>query len=185
MRALLLLLLLAPPGEACSVAGPEPHTTAPDPTDLAPPEPVPSLAIEVHRATADGGCGGGTSSCADLGQIILHLDQPSDDRSSAEQLGYALSVTSGSLPSGLSLPSSAVQASAGRISLVWSDEGEAFDFEIGVTTVDGTGKTSAQATAPVSNEGAAESCRQSPLGSPVGLLTLLALFGTRRLFRRG
>ena len=97
---------------ACSLVGPQPHIVDPalQASDQVPPTLPAPLPARIKRGelAQQTGCGSQVSSCDDLG-IIYITAQATDDMTPPEKIGYRLSLESGMLPAGLTLPPDAIE----------------------------------------------------------------------------
>ena len=88
------------------------------------------------------------SSCDDIGEIILKLDQAArDDRTQPEKMGYLWQVRDGQLPEDLGPPTRPVRLTVdGRLLLIWvdgsTDDQEPLEFSITITAFDLAGNQS-------------------------------------------
>ena len=134
---------------ACSLVGPQPHIVDPamQASDQVPPAlPVPLPArIKRGELAQQTGCGAQVSSCDDLG-IIYITAQATDDMTPPEKIGYRLSLESGMLPSGLTLPPDAIEPGepSDQLLLYWSDGADQppFAFTIRLVAIDLAGNES-------------------------------------------
>ena len=137
---------------ACSLAGNQPHTlnqTEQMADRVAPARPAMATVGEMTRGRGPRmmGCGGpvAASSCDNLGIVVLRVEG-TDDRTPADQLGYRLTLKSGTLPPGMDLPTGAVRARPidparpPQLLLAWVDGAtnrqEAIDFTLSIAAVD-------------------------------------------------
>jgi hypothetical protein len=135
---------LAPamPARACSLPANPAHTIDPQAQDASlPSAPVATVQL-IHRGKGpeQRGCAQSASSCDDLGWIIVQVSA-TDDQTAAGSLGYRVELASGSLPAGLSLPTTAVRpATSNGLTFVWidgsSDDQEALAFVLSIRAVD-------------------------------------------------
>lgn len=155
---LALLLVIAWPhrAQACSFEVSrklelDPAEQAVDRT--APGDVVPG-AVSIKRGVGprSEGCDGQmATSCDDLGQLVIGLTAPTDDRTPGTKLGYRVRLVGGALPPGLTLPTEPVTAveRSGGLVFVWidgaTDEQEEISFDITVTAVDLAGNESGKA----------------------------------------
>jgi len=151
----LTLILVDRSAHACEVAGLAGHTL--DPGEQAVDTQLPAAPkvsnVDVKRGVGprSSGCGGMTAtSCDDIGTIHLMVSSI-DDRTAAPDIGYRLSIASGSPPSGLDLPTTDVRAnSSDGLVLHWidgaTDDQESVDFELRISSVDRAGNVSATDT---------------------------------------
>jgi hypothetical protein len=168
---LLVLALtgLAEPAAACSTPGPDFQVTetgggeAPDqPRDI-------HYSIKRGQAPQNKGCSVESSSCDDIGSIELEFPTPGDADSTADEIGYEVTVVAGTLPDGAALSNlpragfrDSGQASPTRVWLHWadgaSDEQESLDLTVTITAVDRDGNRS-PASEPVRiSDAAGEGC---------------------------
>ena len=193
--AAIALPTLAAPARACTFPGNQPYYVDPQAkaTDTTPP----SAAIVTVQSTKRGkgperqGCGQSVSSCDDLGTILLRVSA-TDDQTEPTSLGYRVELTSGNLPAGLSLPTTAVSpALSGGLMLVWidgaSDDQEALSFVLSIRAVDLAGNEGPPTSVEVHDPGAG-GCTMNghnPADSPLALMAvLLAIVVLRRRGRR-
>ena len=135
------------------------------------------------------GCSQSASSCDDLGRIILQVSA-TDDQTEVASLGYRIELASGSLPSGLSLPATAVRpATSSGLVLGWndgaSDDQEALSFVLVIRAVDLAGNEGPPTSVAVRDAGSG-GCSvggPSPLASPGALVAVLLVVVS--LLRRG
>jgi uncharacterized protein (TIGR03382 family) len=134
---------------ACSLIGSQTHTIDPamQATDQVPPT-LPALpAARVRRGQPqESGCGLAVSSCDDLGVITIAVGA-TDDMSPRQSIGYRLTLESGLLPPGLSLPSEAIEAipPSDQLVLYWSDAANdlnPFGFTLRIVAIDLAGNES-------------------------------------------
>ena len=116
---------LITPAQACSLAGNQEHIIDPQAqaTDASPPSaPVVTVqTIQRGQGPEYHGCSQSVSSCDDLGWIIVQVSA-TDDQTAVGSLGYRIELASGSLPSGLALPATAVRpATSGGLLFSWID----------------------------------------------------------------
>ena len=136
---------------ACSLVGPQPHIVDPalQASDQVPPTLPAPLPARVKRGEPpqQSGCGARESSCDDLG-IIYITAQATDDMTPPDKIGYRLSLESGVLPAGLTLPTDAVEPGqpSDQLLLYWSDDGardqEPFAFTVRIVAIDLAGNES-------------------------------------------
>jgi hypothetical protein len=185
--------IAARPARACSLMSNPPHTldAQAQASDSTPPG-VPAVTVESitrGKGPVSSGCGQSASSCDDLGTVTL-LVSATDDQTSAENIGYRIELASGTLPSGLTLPSGAVRAvGGGRLFLVWSDGNtdnqEALSFSLAIRAVDLAGNQGQPATIQISSPGSGSGCSVAARGlSSVWPTTIAILVGCYLLRRR-
>ena len=122
-----------------------------DPTeqklDHLPPSPPRMSVLNVKRGRAAGPDGQG-SSCNDMGEISLKLEQAArDNRTPPEKMGYLWQVREGQVPAGLAPPVGPVRLTAeGILPLFWidgsTDDQEPLEFSITVSAFDLAGNQS-------------------------------------------
>jgi hypothetical protein len=97
------------------------------------------LDVDIER-NPPAGCMGEATSCDGQSTITIK-PTATDDRTSTADMGYELTLLSGSLPSRhLSLPESAVDGWGGVLYLSWGgDTGDGLSFTLGVRAVDRAG----------------------------------------------
>jgi hypothetical protein len=159
-------------------------------SDSTPPG-VPTVSVEsIHRGKGPqgSGCSQSASSCDDIGTVSL-LVSATDDQSSAENIGYRIELASGTLPSGLTLPSGAVRAlGGGSLVMVWidgnTDQQEALSFSLTIRAVDLAGNVGQPATIQISDPGSGSGCTVAghglTLGWPSTAAIILGVFLLRR-----
>ena len=186
-------LALAMPARACSLAGNQAHTIDPQAQDASPPS-APIVTVQtIHRGKGpeQQGCAQSASSCDDLGWIIVQVSA-ADDQTATGSLGYRIELASGSLPSGLSLPTTAVRpATSNGLTFVWidgsRDDQEALAFVLSIRAVDLAGNEGPPTSVEVRDPGSG-GCAvggPSPLASPGGVVAaLLVVAWLRRQTRR-
>jgi hypothetical protein len=153
LTATLVLLLIHRPGRTCSLATPADHVVDPgeQQADTQPPAAPEVTGVSVRQPSASGGgCGGSTSgasgSCGDVGFINIAV-RATDDRTASADMGYKISLASGSPPSTLKLPTKAIRASEPTgLFLYWTGDATDLDFELQIFSVDRGGNVSATAT---------------------------------------
>lgn len=190
------LCALATPARACSFPDNQPYTIDPQAqaTDATPPSAPVATVQSVKRGKGPeyAGCSQSASSCDDLGTILLQVSA-TDDQTDTASLGYRIELVSGSLPSGLTLPATAVRpALSGGLLLVWldgaSDDQEALTFELSVRAVDLAGNEGPPTSVAVHDPGSGgcSMAGHSPADSsgPV-VATLLVIAGLLRRGRHG
>ena len=181
---------------ACSLVGPQPHIVDPalQASDQVPPTlPLPLPArIKRGQPPQQSGCGSQASSCDDLG-IIYITAQATDDMTPPEKIGYRLSLESGMLPPGLTLPPDAIEPGepSDQLLLYWSDGAgqPPFAFTIRIVAVDLAGNESPPRLLLIADEPGHAACavargRVSPTGL-AGIAALAVLLATRRRRRTG
>jgi MYXO-CTERM domain-containing protein len=177
---------------ACSLVGPQPHIVDPalQASDQVPPTLPAPLPARIKRGEPpqQTGCGAQVSSCDDLG-IIYITAQATDDMTPPEKIGYRLSLESGALPAGLTLPSDAIEPGepSDQLVLYWSDGADQppFAFTIRIVAVDLAGNESPPQFMLIADEPSGHAaCAVARGGIPrpaiVGLAALAALLATRR-----
>jgi hypothetical protein len=183
--------MAARPAHACSLMANQPHTLDPQAqaSDSTPPG-VPTVSVEsIHRGKGpeSSGCSQSASSCDDIGTVSL-LVSATDDQTSAESIGYRIELASGTLPSGLTLPSDAVRAIGGRLFLIWqdgnTDQQEALSFSLSIRAVDLAGNVGQPATIQISDPGSGSGCTVAARGLTLGWPTAIAILAGAFLFRR-
>jgi hypothetical protein len=192
--AFLAFLQIAPSSaRACKPGSNHPHTldAQAQGTDSTPPG-LPTVSVErIGRGKGPqrSGCGESGTSCDDLGTITL-LVNATDDQTSAESMGYQVELASGSLPSGLDIPSAAVRTMGGRLYFYWidgnTDDQEAVSFSLTIRAVDLAGNVGEPATIAISDPGSGSGCtvaRRGPASgwhcTAVGILLLAFLLRRR------
>lgn len=96
------------------------------------------------------------------------------------EIGFRLELVSGALPSGLTLPTTAVRPSiADTLFLPWNDgavdEQEAISFTLRITAVDRAGNVGPPTTITIVHPGSSGGCAIGGRGAPKGdALTVLA-----------
>jgi hypothetical protein len=181
------------PARACSFPGNETYYADPEAkaTDASPPgAPVVTVqSIKRGKGIERDGCGASGSSCDDLGTILLQVSA-TDDQTETANLGYRIELASGSLPSGLTLPTTAVHpAISGTLLLVWidgaSDDQEAMSFVLSIRAVDLAGNEGPPTSVAVDDPGSGGCSMNghSPADSPLAILAVLLVIAG--LLRRG
>jgi hypothetical protein len=187
------LLAIAPVARPCVLAAPTEHQIDPASADRVPPTLVRAEVRAVARGLPPrgGGCGSTTSSCDDLGWVRVVVEA-TDDTTIASEIGFLFELESGTLPAGMSLPSTPVRRTGEEIHLVFADgaveEQEPISFVLRITAVDRAGNKSASSSVAVNHDGREEwSCGFGKSGIRVGptMLIVAALFAwLRRANRR-
>ncbi len=189
-------LCIAMPSSACTIPGPEPHTTSPNPSDTTPPAQVTDVGVSIQRGRGPerSGCSESATSCDGIGMLRIHIaTPPQDDHTPSTRIGYLLRLAAGSLPKGVSLPTQAIRSSAGdELAISWSDdatdEQEALDFELTLTPVDEAGNEGpVSGPIVVRHGGTSEGCvatRGSVNGGTGVALVLLFAWGFARRMGR-
>lgn len=131
--------------------------------------------------------------CTLSSTLTIELAPMSDDHSAADKLGYEISLVSGALPKGLTLPTGPVRPSEfgsynpPRLTWAFGRSNQTVAFSLAVKSVDEAGNRSALSGA-VEETGTATGCRVGGGGARSGgttLLVLVALFFVgRRVSRR-
>jgi len=182
---------------ACSLVGPQPHIVDPalqasDQTPPALPAPLPAR-IKRGDPPQQSGCGSQVSSCDDLG-IIYVSAHATDDMTPPEKIGYRLSLESGMLPLGLTLPLDAIEPGepSDQLLLYWSDGADQppFAFTIRIVAVDLAGNESPPQLMLIADEQAGHAACTVARGrharpSLAGIAALAVLLATRRRRRPG
>jgi hypothetical protein len=172
---------------ACDPLGETAHTivAAMQATDQTPPN-LPAIPPPViHRG--DGTQGTCTpSDCSDLGTISINA-VATDDMTSPEKIGYRFTLATGTLPPGLTLPTTAVDPNRGdAVVLYWdADASGSFDCMLSVVAVDAAGNESAPQMVRVSDgSGGCAIARghasRHALAAIAGLALLVAAYRRRR-----
>ena len=126
--------------------------------------------------------------CDDIGTISVPA-AATDDTTPPERIGYRLSLLTGTLPAGLTLPADAIEPNAATTTLYihWddgaTDEQEAIDFTLTVIAIDAAGNESAPQTLRVSDHPGFGCAIARPHPSRHGLACLMLvvlLLATRR-----
>ena len=180
---------------ACEFPAPVEHVVDPAEADVdkEPPVKIEAVGMEVRRGKGPrGGCSPTSTSCDDIGTITLVPTPPSDDRTPSNELGYRIRLVSGTVPSGLTIPTEAWRVENGVVPglyLRWidgaSDDQEAIDFTVVLAAVDRAGNEGPE-SAPVRihHPGSSSGCRIAR-GTDASLaLVLGTLFCLRRSMRR-
>jgi MYXO-CTERM domain-containing protein len=184
LSAALLCILLPSPREAAACSLVWNDDLVSDPAfaddDIAPGATTVEEVV-VHRSE-DSGCA--ASSCGDLASIQITV-AADDDRAPADRLGYHLTLASGTLPRGLTLPPEPIVPGGGpgRIVLFFSPDVDSLDFELSIRAVDLNGNHGAPAIARVvdrTSGGCSAPGGRSRPWSLVGLLLVLGLALRRR-----
>jgi hypothetical protein len=182
---------------ACSFPGPIGHVIdeSMQATDQMPPTlaPIPAPEITRGKGSQQTGCSQyGSTSCDDIGRIALAV-LATDDATPSSRIGYRLTIVTGAPPSGLSLPSDAVEPSGDDLALHWidgaTDDQESFDFTLRVVAVDLAGNESVPQTVRIADDRDHACAVARGGGSRKGLVWLgllpLLLATRRRPRRRG
>ncbi len=143
MRSLLLLALIAAPSiprptGACSALpdhGGEHVVDAAFANDLVPPSAV-TVVSAVDRDPGDGGGGCGGAACSDKSNIVFLSLDATDDRAPVARLGYQLRVVAGQVPSGMTIPTTAVDAIDGDLRLWFPSDTRSIAFDLEIRAVD-------------------------------------------------
>ena len=122
-------------------------------------------------------------SCDEIAMFELSA-VATDDATPPEKVGYRLSLEAGKLPSGLVLPSDAVESGPGRnLAITWPDsEHAATQFDLRVVAIDAAGNESAPQVVRVQGVDIGCGGAADPR-SGIALLTLLLAAYRRRLRR--
>jgi len=142
MRSLAVLaLLLAPslprPTGACSPVDPNfgPHSLDPQhSTDVSPPGTVTASSDVYYEDGDQGGCG--TTTCGGYGTHIRLGVSATDDRTSAERMGYQLTVVAGQPPIGIDLPTRPLISAYGELILHFNADDRSFTFDLEIRAID-------------------------------------------------
>jgi hypothetical protein len=144
----------------CSLATPIVHVVDPSmqATDQTPPT-LPVLAaaaIARGHAPRQDGCAPSAMSCDDVGTISFPA-AATDDMTPPERIGYRLSLSSGTLPAGLTLPAGAIEQGAQPTIFIHWDDGatdnqDGIDFTLDIVAIDSAGNESAPRTLRVSDD---------------------------------
>jgi hypothetical protein len=181
---------------ACSLVGPQPHIVDPalQASDQVPPTLPAPLPARVKRGEPpqQSGCGSQVSSCDDLG-IIYITAQATDDMTPPEKIGYRLSLESGMLPVGLTLPPDAIEPGepSDQLVLYWSDlAGQlSFSFTVRIVAVDLAGNESPPQLLLIADEPGPAACAiaRGRVSRPwlAGIVAVAVLLATRRRRRPG
>jgi hypothetical protein len=135
---------------ACEMAVPEEHEVDPAQVgvDVTPPDPpVVTTGVTRSYGPRSSGCTESASSCDGFGSIEFIINDPHDDRTPAESLGYKIELVGGKAPPGLHVPDKPLRAFGGEnLFIHFSDPGpddqEHFDAVFKVTAVDLAGNES-------------------------------------------
>ncbi|MCA9566483.1 MAG: hypothetical protein KC656_01530 [Myxococcales bacterium] len=151
---------------ACSFAVGEPFFPEPFASDgERPPEPV--VTVTVVRGRGQGGCQGATSSCDDVGRVVLTFADLPDDTAAVVR------VLSGRLPAGAAPPGDPVRPIDGTIVLTWVDEAtdvqEPFEAVLEVLYVQMDGDASKAVTLTAADPGS-DGCGGPGAGMAFGLV---------------
>jgi hypothetical protein len=99
-----------------------------------------ATSFDIVRFDNDGGCGGGAeNSCSDTAIVAIAVTA-SDDRTPADKIGYQLTLVSGELPAGMTLPQGAVVPFDGKLNFVFRAEdrgGFTADLEVRARDLNG------------------------------------------------
>jgi len=186
---------LVTPAHACKLASNPVHSTdaQAQATDGSPPSaPVVTVqSIQRGKGPEYQGCSQSASSCDALGRIILQVSA-TDDQTEVASLGYRIELASGSLPSGLSLPATAVRPATGSgLLLGWidgaSDDQEALSFVLAIRAVDLAGNEGPPTSVALRDAGSG-GCSvggPSPLASPGAFVAVLLIVASLLRLRRG
>ena len=193
MTLLLAIVALESTATACLIAMPPEHTTDPAlvGVDTAPPSMPTGLVVQSLSRGVGPVCDGdacATTSCDDLGVLVLGFSPALDDLSTTETIGYQVVHLSGALPDGMSLSDTAWRGED-ALTVIWSDGAtdaqEPLDFSLGIVAIDEAGNASAPAEVWVSDagrEGAPTGCSAVGGGGLLAALCggLLAISRRRR-----
>jgi hypothetical protein len=176
--------------QACKLAVPRPLVLDPQSSDTTPPSAPTATVGSIRRGKGPetNGCNQSASSCDDLGSIDIAVTA-ADDEATPDRLGFQLELADGALPSGLTLPSGPVLATAGHLYLAWvdgaTDEQEAIAFTVTIRAVDLAGNISPPTTVKVASESSGCSVAGGLRSSWVTTVVLLLLvtFCLRRALR--
>jgi MYXO-CTERM domain-containing protein len=137
---------------ACDPVGQFNHTVDPSmqPADQTPPT-LPAVPRPLlHYAEDSAGCGG--AKCGDATYAGIPA-VATDDMTPVQQIGYRVSLASGTLPPNFSLPTTAVDPIAGFVRLYFNaDTDMGFDFILQVVAIDLAGNESAPQTVRVTDD---------------------------------
>jgi hypothetical protein len=188
----LLALLGHPTAEACSLAGPSELAMEPTSDDRTPPAAPELGAVRITRgrgprATEDGAYL--TTSCDDIGFIVVTVARPVTDPDGEAAVGYRFALASGALPAGLVLPAPTAAPWLGpALNFAWideaTDEQDSFAFTLEVIPVDAAGNEGPPLIVELADGGeveapvAAAGCATAP--GPAAWSVLLALVAARR-----
>ena len=165
----------------CSLAMPIVHVVDPAmrATDQTPPtlSALPAATIARGHAPRQDGCAASAMSCDDVGTISFPA-AATDDMTPRERIGYRLSLSGGTLPAGLTLPTDAIEPGAQlEIFISWddgaTDNQEPIDFALSIVAVDAAGNESAPQTLRVSNDPGCSCTAAGPRPLRNGLMHLI------------
>lgn len=144
------------PAHACEPAVPTPHTLDATSTDRVPPS-LTAAPVKLARSKrTQMGCDGSQTvdSCGDLATLMV-TPASSDDQTPPAEMGYRIRLMTGSLPSGLILPTGDVRTQGGLVPLPFtdSDRSAPLSFVLSVAAVDRAGNVSPALSVPVVDEG--------------------------------
>jgi hypothetical protein len=186
------------PALACSFASQPDHVLDPlaRASDSTAPTAPTVTVVKIQRGKAPdtdfASCSQSATSCDDLGSVDLQI-AASDDQAPTDSLGYQLVLTSGQLPSGMTLPTGTVRAMAGHIYLHWTDDAtedqEAVAFSLTLRAVDLAGNAGPSTTMDIRDAGSGDAgCGvglRRPLSAwPVTTIAILLLARALRASRR-
>ena len=190
MVVLLTILAAQQPtiAQACSLEPAREHLIDSTIDDQTPPGDVENVSIDVRRGVGpqSDGCDEVATSCDDLGTVSIDITAPTDDLSGADEIGYVLELASGTLPSGLGLPTEPVRS---PIVLSWidgaTDEQESVEFSIQITPMDKAGNLGAtSAPIRVADPGSDGGCHQSGNRAAGNTIVWFMLGGAILIVRR-
>jgi len=171
---------------ACDPVGQIPHTVdaSMQAADQTPPT-LPAIPPPIiHRGDGSQGCT--RSDCASLGSIQIAAGA-TDDMSTPDKIGYRFSLAAGALPSGFTLPTTAIDPLGARLLMYFdADKVGAMDFTLQVAAIDLAGNESAPQTVRVTDDSgmACAVARASASRNGFAVIAVVALLLAARRRRR-
>jgi hypothetical protein len=157
-----------PPAHACSFAPHTEHVIDPEEetADTTPPG-VPVLPEPQFSRRPSGPACDDSNSCTGSGSIGVIIDAPADDRTPGAEMGYVLTLATGTLPTNMTLPETPVRAEAdGTIWFYFSDQDQSIDFTLSVRAMDLGGNLGTPALVRVTHAGDVGCVDDGPGGGP-------------------
>lgn len=161
--ALLALVAGERPASACSLAAHDEHQLNPDGGDVTGPDAPVVNELDVRRGNA---CEEGDT-CQDLGFITMRLAPGVDDQTAAEEMGYRVTLSAGSLDDTSLIPEYDLRLFGDEIFLVWADgasnDQEAIDLTLELIAIDQSGNQSQPTYVDVTHPGGTGTCGVDPV----------------------